>query len=163
MVKRKENTRTKQVRKKSTKTQKQKKKRSHGGMISLPGTSEEYMDRSVSTDVSGPPMFAPYRGMEAKDKRAMQLLRGSTPNTQTSELSVSDSSFGKWMSKSDESIKLRKKKTKKVQQTKSKSRGKSSSLTVRNSPKTQKAKTQKAKTRKRRASSVWQTIVGFFI
>jgi hypothetical protein len=177
----KENGRQKRVRTKKTrvpKTQKNKKtkktkKTKKGGMVSLPGTADDYLPRRMNTtNPSGPPMFAPYRGMELKNRRAMQLLQGTTTNPAASELSVSDSSFGQWMSKSDENIKVRKtngkktqtsktaetaKATKAAKATKTKTRAKSASATMRN-PK----KTQKAKTRKTQSTSVWKSIVDFF-
>jgi len=116
MAKLKENGRNNRMTKKkkntkalNTKAQKRKKLVTRGGMmVSVPGNLDEYQQRRSSNNkLSGAPMFAPYRGAESKNKNAMKLLEGSLVDS-TSNISVSDSSFGKWMSKSDENIKIRK-------------------------------------------------------
>lgn len=130
--------------------------RNKGGMI-VPGSIDDYAPKKRSVNrFSGPPMLAPYRGIESKNREAMRLLEGDSNHGHQSDLAISDSTLGKWMSKSDENVKLREKKAKKAKETKSKSTGKSSTLTK---PK----KTRKTKTRNRRSSSVWKSIVEFFI
>jgi len=161
MAKLKENGRKNRMTKKNTKAQKRKKLVTHGGMmVSVPGNLDEYQQRKSSNKkLSGAPMFAPYRGVESKNKNAMKLLEGTLVDS-TSNISVSDSSFGKWMRKSDENIKVHKtnvKKTKTSKTTKTKSRGKTASATQRNQK-----KKQNAKTKKTQSSSLWKSIVDFF-